>query len=63
MSDTRCTNPGFYDYFTCPACYADHHGYLNDTTTTCGCGASLRFIIEHQPVAVTEIIEGGAGDE
>ena len=55
MSDTRCTNPGFYDYFTCPNCYADHMGYLEGTSAICECGAHLVFTIEQQPIAVTEI--------
>jgi hypothetical protein len=57
MSDNRCTNPGGDNYFTCPACYADHLGYLEGTTTTCECGATLRFTVEQQPVAVAEIVE------
>jgi len=58
MTDTRCTNPGMDNYFTCPACYADHEGYLEGTNAVCECGASLRFSVEYQPVAVTEIDTG-----
>lgn len=57
MNGKRCTNPGLDNCFTCPACYADHTGYLEGTTAMCECGATLRFAIEHQPVAVTEIVE------
>jgi hypothetical protein len=59
MPDTRLTNPGVDDRFTCPNCYEDHTGILEDTARACdGCGVTLRFSVEQQPVAVCEIVEG-----
>jgi len=55
--DHRCTNPGVDDRWTCPNCYADHTGSLEDETVDCDCGARLELTIEQQPVCVATCID------
>mgnify|MGYP001060213772 CR=1 FL=1 len=55
--DTRCTNPGLEDRFTCPGCYEDHFGDPEEITRCEKCKRKLRCSIETQPVAVCELAE------
>lgn len=49
----QCSNPGYEDKFTCPACYHDFNGI---STTACpGCGAQIQCRREQQPVCVCEL--------
>jgi hypothetical protein len=48
---------GFDDRWTCPNCYADHIGGLEDTTVQCDCGATLKLTIEQRPVCVATCID------
>lgn len=51
------TNNGFYDRWTCPACYADHNGHRDDDVIDCDCGARLKLTIEHEPVCRATCID------
>jgi len=48
MSET-CSNPGYDNKFTCPACYHDFNGRQNKCP---GCGADVVCVVEQQPVCV-----------
>lgn len=48
---------GIYDRWTCPNCYADHEGSLEDETVDCDCGAVLELTIEHEPVCKATCID------
>lgn len=53
----RLTNSNVEDRWTCPNCYADHTGSLQDEEVDCDCGARLLLTIEHEPVCVAECID------
>lgn len=51
-------NPGFEDWWTCPACYADHKGSsLGGKVIDCTCGAVLVLDIDQQPVCRARCID------
>lgn len=58
---TNCA--GIDDRWTCPNCYADHVGSLEDETVECVCGATLKLTIRHDPVCVAEAIAFEAVDK
>lgn len=47
---TLTNSAGIDDRWSCPNCYADHHGSLDGETIDCVCGARLKCEIELQPV-------------
>lgn len=55
---TECSNPGRDDYWTCPACYADHGDVGDDNIVECECGFSFRATLTSQPVCLSELVEG-----
>ncbi len=48
---------GISDRWTCPACYADHTGSLEDETVECACGATLKLTIDYEPVCRATCID------
>lgn len=60
--DTRASNPGHDDRWTCPACYADVEK-KSIGTTTCACGAKLQLLLQSQPVCTAIVIGSGEDGE
>lgn len=59
---TSCSNPGFDDRWTCPACYADHHGRLEGRVVACECGHSFKATLDTQPVCCSDLIDSAEGE-
>ena len=57
----ECSNPGRYDYWTCPACYGDLNatdGYGADQDVECRhCKRKVRLWVEDQPVCHSRLLE------
>lgn len=53
---------GIDDRWTCPNCYADHTGCLEDKTVECCCGATLQLKIDYVPVCRATCIDPEAGE-
>lgn len=54
---------GISDCWTCPNCYADHHGSLDDEVIDCSCGAKLKCTIDYEPVCRAECIDPDSDDD
>lgn len=56
LSD-RCSNPGRYDYWTCPGCYGDL-GDIGTGLHTCPhCERQIECEIDHEPVCITRLTD------
>ncbi len=55
-----CKNGPWQEIWTCPNCYHDHDGEVNNCA---GCGVALSCTIEREPIAVCTIIDPAERDE
>lgn len=53
-------SPWIEDRWTCPNCYEDHEGSLDEQTFLCSCGATLKCTIEYAPTCRAECIDPDA---
>lgn len=53
---------GIHDRWTCPNCYAEHVGDLDDETVDCSCGARLAFTLDYEPVCRATCVDPETGD-
>ncbi len=59
----RCSNPGFYNRWTCPGCYNDLPDKKEGTVTCEECGNKVKLTLDHDPVCRSEIVEDENEDE
>jgi len=52
----RCENPGFYDRWTCPACYVDLEGARPGEAICPACGEKLQLSVDYEPVCVAQVV-------
>lgn len=60
---TLTNSAGIDDLWTCPNCYENHEGSLQDETIECKCGAHLRLTIKYEPVCHAECIDPDEEDD
>ncbi|MGX1496851.1 putative amidophosphoribosyltransferase [Labrenzia sp. MBR-25] len=60
---SRCSNPGFYDRWTCPACYHEL-GNVGEGDHGCpACGARVHCTLDYEPVCRSDFIPEDQTDD